>query len=610
MPKFNPSAIARRLARIVEVLPWRRQSKLQPGSPNAEARDRELVFGLSQARVPNSRQLRYLSTVLEPSEKRWLRFWTTIGLLALVGLGGRWAYRHMTWVADEGGTFSEAIVGAPQYLNPVLAYGSTVDQSLTGLLFRGLTSYDRNLTVKPNLAESLTTSPDGKTVTVKLRPNLKWSDGEAITSKDVVYTYTTIADPDYKSPLFPLWQTVTVDAPDTRTAVFHLPKANPAFPALLTNGLLPEHVWSDATPSTFALAETNLKPVSNGPYKFQSLTKDRDGTIRSYTFVHDKNAYGTKPYLGKIVIKFYADQLTASDAFKKDAVDAWAGITRSQVKALTKSHTVTSTPISQLVAVFFNQKTNNALKVKEVRTALGLVVDRRAIVKDALNGYGQSIVGPILQGYPGYQAAIIPPANLGAAQALLDQAGWKVNANGIRQNGKQLLTFVFTTLDDPAYTAVAKQLVISWKALGAQVELKTISVANMQKDVIKPRQYEALLFGQVFENDGDPYPYWDSSQSRDPGYALSIFANKKIDQAVEDARGQADAVKREADLKAFQVAIADEVPAIFLYQNVSLDLHNKNLRGLDGARLISTSDRFMDVAHWYIKTKLGWRAKK
>src|SRR5262249_20151603 len=145
---------------------------------------------------------------------------------------------------------------------------------------------------------------------------LRWSDNEVLNAKDAVYTFETLADPDFKSPLVSIFQGLTVDAPDDQTIVFHLTAANPSFPSYLTVGLLPAHVWSDALPQTFALAELNLKPIGNGPFQFSSLTKDRSGNIRSYTFSRNKNYAGPAPYLNKIIIKFYGDEASAADALR------------------------------------------------------------------------------------------------------------------------------------------------------------------------------------------------------------------------------------------------------------------------------------------------------
>jgi len=140
--------------------------------------------------------------------------------------------------------------------------------------------------------------------------------------------------------------------------------------------------------------------------------------------------------------------------------------------------------------------------------------------------------------------------------------------------------------------------------------VKTIDPARIETDVISGRQYEALLFGQRFTADGDPFPYWESTQQRDPGFALAIFFDRNVDKDLADGRTTADPAKRLNDYLDFQNIIADQVPAIILDQAVYAYAHPKNLRGFNNQHLISGTNRFDDVASWYLKTRLTWGRKK
>ncbi|MBI3573208.1 MAG: peptide ABC transporter substrate-binding protein [Candidatus Kerfeldbacteria bacterium] len=597
---------------LSRLLFWRRptRAQAQAGATEAAAEDHELVFGLAKSRVPSVHQLAHLSAVLSPKEKRWVRWWMVVAVVAALLLIGRWSFRHVSRFPASGGTLTEGLVGAPQYLNPVLAR-SQVDLPLTSLTFRGLLKLNQDFHLVPDLARNYSVSPDGKTYTVILPHGLHWSDGQALTAQDVVYTYETIADADFKSPLATIFNKITVAAPNDQTVVFHLPTAQAAFPSYLISGLLPAHLWSDSSAQSFPLAELNVKPVGDGPYRFQSVTKDSNGNIKSYTFVRNPNFSGPRPYLNSIVIKFYPDDGSATEAWRTNAIDTFGGITPDQLAGLSKRGAVTAWPISQLTAVFFNQRTNQALKSHDVREALALATNRSPMIDQALKHFGMPVFGPILPGYIGYNPDLQRyPYDPAKAKALLDQGGWKVNSQGLRQKGPQQLTFTFTTLDEPTYRAVADRLVADWRAIGANVEIKYIPVSRMQKDVIRPRQYEALLFGQVFEADGDPYPYWHSTQTKDPGFNLAIFFNKNIDQDLQDGQTQTDQAKRIKDYLDFQNLVAGDIPAIFLYQSEYLYLHPKNLQGIESKHLVNGSTRFSTIESWYRQTRLSWGKKK
>ncbi len=595
--------------RIVIGKVFRRPRSSTPKSLDVAAADRDLVFSLSPSRIPSLRQLRFLPKILQPKERRWLRLWTTLGVIALITLGGQQLGRHIRFVPANGGTLTEGVIGAPQYINPVLARTSTVDELLTRLVYHGLLKVNADGQVVPDLAESITPAADGKSYTVKLHKNLRWSDDEKLTSQDVVFTFETIIDPAYKSPLAGAFRGVTVAAPDDQTIIFTLPAPSNSFTALLTTGLLPVHAWLDTTPQTFSLAELNTKPtVTNGPFHFQSLTKDRNGTIRSYTFMRNKTYHQTAPFLDKIVIKFYPDQPQAIEALDNKSIDTLGNINLSESANIAKHNVITPLPVAQLSGVFFNQGKNPALKTKEVRQALATAVDRDLIIQEVFHGYGRPIVGPILPGSLGYNEFLKRfDFNLANAGKTLEDAGWKKNDQGIRQKGAQQLTFIFTSVDEPISNGIADRLVANWRAIGAQVEHQKIEARRIQKDVIRPRQYEALLFSQRYDIDPDPYPFWHSTQQRDPGFNLAIFFNKKIDQDLEDGRTTTSLDQRRTDYLDFQNILADEVPAIFLYQSEYLYAHPASLRGITIKRLVVGADRFLDIDNWYVKRTLAWR---
>lgn len=597
----NPRWWRRVVVRLSSLLPRRKPVA-------AEADDRALVMSLSPKRIPNWKQLRYLPRLLNLREQRAVRMLIGIAVMSALTLISTVLMRHVIVVPANGGTLTEAIVGAPQYLNPVLARPYSADTELTRLVFRGLLRIDEHMDIVPDLAETLVVSADGKTYTATLRQGLLWSDGSPVTAEDVVYTYETIADVAYQSPNQATYKSITIRSTEDQTIEFTLPAPNEPFRALLTLGILPSRYWQDQSPQTFSLAELNLKPIGNGPYKFQSVTKDRTGTIKSFTFVRNPNFTGTAPHIEKIITKVYPEMVSALDALTSGAVDTLGGITAEDKAKVQKAHSVRAFGLSQLTAVYFSQKSNPALKAKEVRQALALAIDRQSLITNTLNGVGRPANNPLLPGQPGY-AADIQQFGFDQARAntMLEDAGWKKNDAGIRVKGTNQLAFSVTTVDEPSYIAIANALVQSWKNIGATVEVKTVGTDRLQKDVIRPRAYDAFIFGQIANADADPYPFWHSSQQRETGFALSIFFNKKLDQDLEAAQSATTADAHTAALRDFQAIVADEVPAIILAQSEYLYAHPASLRGFPSDRVIAPADRFDGIASWYVKTRWSWK---
>ncbi len=570
--------------------------------------DRALVMSLSRSRIPSLKQIAFLPRLLSAQERRLVRLSLLIAALSLSVLIGRVLFRHVISLPTSGGTLTEAIVGTPQYLNPILARPHSADTEITRLLFRGLFRLNENMLLVPDLAKSYSISPDGKTYTITLLQNLRWSDGTPLTSADAVYTFETITDANYQSPIQGLYKNISVTAPDAQTIVFTLREAYQPFLTTLTLGLLPASLWQDQTPQTFSLAELNVKPVGNGPFKFQSVSKNRNGTIRGFTFVRNTHFSGPAPLLDKVSIKMYPETTSAVEAITSNAVDSLGEIESVDFNKIQKSRLIKRLGISQVTTAYFNQKSNSALKSKEVRQALAASVNRSDIIATAFHGLGRPAFGPLLPGQPGYDNTIVPPAfNPDQANTILEAAGWKKNESGVRIKNKQELALSITTVDEPSYISAANILMTSWKALGANVTVTVIPSNLIQKDIIKPRKYDVLLFGQISNTDANPYPFWHSSQQIDTGFSLAIGFIKKIDQDLESAQKATSQEAQTSALQDFQKVFQDEVPAVILTQSEYLYAHQKSLRGLDADRIATAADRFNEITHWYLKTRLGWK---
>jgi peptide/nickel transport system substrate-binding protein len=163
------------------------------------------------------------------------------------------------------------------------------------------------------------------------------------------------------------------------------------------------------------------------------------------------------------------------------------------------------------------------------------------------------------------------------------------------------------TTDWNELSQTADILKSQWEKIGARVNVNTYSISDIQQNYIRPREYEALLFGQVTGADPDPYSFWDSSQKKDPGLNLSLFGDSNTDSLIEQGRAEFDAQKRADDYVQFQKALEAEAPAVFLYSPQYIYPTNKSVQGIDAQTVILPAKRFSDINHWYIKTKRVWK---
>jgi peptide/nickel transport system substrate-binding protein len=272
--------------------------------------------------------------------------------------------------------------------------------------------------------------------------------------------------------------------------------------------------------------------------------------------------------------------------------------------------------------VFFNQGHAAVLADASVRQALDVGVDKTQLVKSILGGYGVILDGPIPPGVSGTIMPAIPMAlthavaadatttstvNADAARAILVKGGWKFDtATGAWTKGKQTLSFTLATADQPQLVATAQAVVAAWRAAGIQASVQVYPLSEFNVNVIRPRQYDALLFGEVVGRSLDLFAFWDSSQRNDPGLNVAMYANSKVDALLSQARATTDTAQRDKLYAQFATDVEKDTPAVFLYSPQFIYVVPKSLQGVELGALTTPSDRFLNVYQWYTETEHVW----
>ena len=531
-----------------------------------------------------------------------LGWWLLIVIMA-GGLGlqiHRLAEAGSILVPLKGGSYSEALVGSLKTLNPILPDGSA-DADATKLIFSGLTRFDTDGELQPDLAQSWTVSPDGKTYTFDLRHNVTWQDGVPFTSHDVAFTIAAIQDPDTRSPLVTSWQGVKVSTPNPSTVVFTLPKAYTPFIANTTVGLLPAHLLENTDPSSLRVSSFNQQPVGTGPFELSSFDPIGDDLVVKA----NPDYYFGRPYLDTVTLRAYADYSSAFSAYSHRQVQGVARLQPDQVAAVNAGTTKLYTAsVPDAVAVFF-KTTTPILKDKTVRLALAEATDRNAIIKDQFEGQATPLTGPLfgtdldLAGVP-HQ----PSLNVAEARSTLAADGWTVGSDGIRhdKSGQKLEIHLVTQADSP-YSGVATQLAQQWQQVGVKLDITQVDEADLQQSYIRPRDYDALLYGINIGADPDVYSYWDSSQVADPGLNLSVYSSSAVDKALEAGRTLSNPTERAAKYRSFIQAWVGDTPAVMLYTPTYTYAVSNGVYGIHIRKLINPSDRFTGIEKWAVKVR-------
>ncbi|MFC1618215.1 ABC transporter substrate-binding protein [Patescibacteria group bacterium] len=540
--------------------------------------------------------------------KRWEKRLVIILLIVAALAVGTWLYlRYLetTEVVPEiGGTYIEGVLGQPKLINPIIAQPNTADADLVDLMYSPLFHFDQDNNIVPDLADSYEISDDAKQVTIKLKQNIQWQDGEPFNADDVVFTIESIQNPNLQSPLKSIFDNVIVEKVDDYTVALNLEEPYIPLVSSLTFGIIPKHLWEQVDPANIPLAELNMQPVGTGPYRFKEFKKDKLGEIISYTLERSDNYYANEPYIEEITFFFYPVKEDLVDALAVGEIDGLSYDSEiGEAVEFTEGLNRYVFRLPRYNAVFINYERNESLEFKKVREALQQSINWEEF-QQVLPPDSTLIAAPILEDFVGYDQELIRAEfNFDAAHNLLHEAGWdEIDEEGFRKKDDQRLAFKLLVSDYPEHQAVANFLVEAWKKLGVEVEWESLSPADIQTR-IRARDYDAVLFGQVTEHDPDPFPFWHSSQREDPGLNLTALKDKDIDALLEEGRQVTDETARADKYKAFQQKLLDDNVAIFLYSPRYHYAASENIQGIDTGVIITPAERFTNVSDWYIKTK-------
>ena len=524
----------------------------------------------------------------------------------------------MVEIALQGGSITEGIVGTPRFINPVLAF-SDADQDLVSLIYSGLMRKNSDGTLTPDLAEKYEVSKDGLTYTFTLKNEIYFHDEKPVGADDVVFTINKIKDPIIKSPKRGNWDGVSVEKIDEKTVKFTLKQSYASFLENTTLGIMPASLW-EASP--IELNDANTKPIGSGPYKVVKVNKQSGGLIDYYELTSFEKFNLGQPYIEKIILRFYPNENDQISALENGEVDQISSITPSNAQILKeKNYRVESLTLPRVFGLFLNQNQNQIFTDKNIITAIDLAINKDDIIRDVLLGYGVAIDNPIPPNMINYQKLnkgnnISHEEKIKKAQDILSKDGWKKGVNGFlektttdkkKKKATTYLEFSISTGNAPELVKSAELIKQDLKTIGMKVDVKTFEIGNLNQGVIRPRKYDALLFGQIINHESDLFAFWHSSQRKDPGLNVAMYTNAKVDKILEDAFITIDEKSRIKKYAQFEDEIKKDMPAVFLYSPNFIYIVSKNIQRFSIDHITRPGDRFLNSYLWYIKTDNVWK---
>ncbi|UGX95561.1 peptide ABC transporter substrate-binding protein [Bradyrhizobium barranii subsp. barranii] len=527
--------------------------------------------------------------------------------------------------AGGGGPLKILLWQAPTLLNPHFAIG-TKDQIASRIFFEPLAGWDKDGNLIPCLAAEIPTkangslAADGMSVIWKLKQGVKWHDGKPFTADDVVFTWAYAADLATAAYSTGSYKDITVEKIDDHTVkvLFKAPTPFWADPFVGSVGqILPKHHFGDYAGAKSREAPGNLKPVGTGPYKFVEFKPGDLIRAERNPDYHVKN----QPHFDTLEVKGGGDAVSAArTVLQTGEYDyAWNLLVEEEVfkrmEASGKGR-VDITPSGNVEFIILNTTDpwtevdgeRSSVKTKHptlsdpvVRQAFNLLIDREAIQKFIYGRGGIATASFVNQPQQFKSGKLTYAFDVDKANKILDEAGWKRGADGIREKDGKKLKYVFqTSINGPRQKtqAIIKQ---ACQKAGIDIELKSVTASVFfSSDVGNPDTYSKLYCDMEMYNTTQPQPdperflnqcvSWEIANKENKwlGRNISRWSDPEADKAYKTAQQELDPVKR--------AALLIKVNEIFCEANILVPLLSRNIVGAGVNNLMA------DISGWDVTT--------
>lgn len=491
------------------------------------------------------------------------------------------------------------------------------EEQVSAMLYSGLMRLDYLLRPVPDLAEGWETTPDGRTLTVTLRSGLTWHDGEPLEAADVLFTLERLRGLPLTSTalLADLRYISAATAPTSSTVVLTLTSRFAPVLSALAVPILPRHLLQERDINTLNFWDI---PVGSGPFK---LAERRPG--QAYALERFEGYHRGAPLLDQLTFQVTPDEAAAVTALGDGS------LLLAELPWGAQSAAAQASPEAQLGAypengyyfLGFNLREGRPFADPRLRAALALAVDLPRLVEGATKGQGLPISSSAL---PGSWADLTPPppagANLDAARALLDEAGWTLpEGSTIRQReGVSLAATLYVRDDDERRVLAARQLAEAGATVGMQITVEPVDFATVLLARYAPPFDFDLLLGSWSNGAGDPL-FADVAFYDPDDFAL--FHSSQLNQGASDGRSTRNFVgysdpdydthaqaarqlynldERVAAITRSQARIAADRPYLFLWADRIPVAISPRLTTLDGPIKLDSPLYYWNIERWYL----------
>ncbi|WP_242292449.1 ABC transporter substrate-binding protein [Bacillus cereus group sp. BfR-BA-01441] len=476
------------------------------------------------------------------------------------------------------------------------------DGNVTSVIFASLVSTDKQGKPIPELAEKWDVSSDQLTYTFHLRKDLKFSDGSPLTADDVAFTLTLLHDKAYEGEVDISQYTVKggkeykegkatsiegIQVVDPQTIKITTEKVNSQAIFVLGGTVLSKAYYGKdykQNTSLDYLKDLYGKPLAAGPYKFEKYIPGQE--VR---FVANENYYAGKPKIQNFIYKITSGD-TKLQLFQTGEVDHTGLGTGDEVLEQAKALEFANIQIETAPSFSYIYMNNNKpyLKDKKVRQALIYGLDRKKYVDTALKGYGTVANVPIHPTSWAYTEEGVNKYEYDKEKAkkLLDEAGWKVGSDGIREKDGQKLKLSYfgpsSAKDSDLLIPIAKE---NYKEIGVEFNPEFMDFNTMLSKVNKG-DYDLASVSTPITSDPSETAgeYLSTANETSLGYK-----NAKVDELIQKGIETVDIEKRKPIYKELYKELSDDPPVILLNYRRTITGYNGNIKGIDPEKYNSIS---------------------
>ncbi len=509
------------------------------------------------------------------------------------------------WAQGRGGTLTAGLTYDIDTLN---VYSTGYLGDVQAAVVEGLLAPNGEAEYVPVLATEVPTLQNGgivltdggkkMTVTYKLRPGVKWHDGQPFTSADVKFTWQAVKDEKFIAESKDGTEDIeSIETPDELTAICHYNTVASDFAStLFTFGILPKHALEGKDLNTDVY---NEKPLGTGPFMVKEFKRGQYVlTERNPNYWRKDDKGGALPYLDQLVFKIIPDSNTLMTQLKSGELGLVVQVPYNQAKQIegVAGLETIKGPLLSWQHLDFNFKGPKSLQDLAVRKAIAHAMNRQTLVR-AQGGFPEPIKSPVVPVFKDLYDPNTPDYAFDVAQAnkLLDDAGYAKGSDGIRAKDGETLSYRIVVQAGRADDELAEQVIIAQlKAIG--IEAKPDNKTGVAYREARYKGDYDLIYGRWITSADPVYSVFYGTKGANNGQG---YSNPKLDEVFAKLENTLDPAERKAHAAEMQKILAEDLPSIPLTTNVAVIAKTTKLK--DFVPNPTNMTNFVDTSRWHLE---------